>query len=126
VVRYEDLTDNLLGEMKHVSKFLDIEPHPILLTPTAGAMPLQSNSSFRKTAPGVVEARRGPEVPTRDAGLISALAGSPARPWGYAVPRVGVWQGCVLRLQNILSDLSKLPRRIGGAAQTHRGLGGER
>jgi hypothetical protein len=118
VVRYEDLTDNLAQGMERVREFLGIRADPILMTPTAGGVPVQSNSSFTRSPPGVVAARRRAEISEGDAKLIAALVGSEARRWGYSVSRLGLRDTFALQLRNIRAELLKRPRRWVAYAST--------
>jgi hypothetical protein len=111
VVRYEDLTDNLAQEMERVCEFLGIRTDPILTTPTAGGVPVRSNSSFTRSPPGVVAARRGPDISEDDAKLVAALVGAEARRWGYSVARLGLRDTLALQVRSVRTELFKRPRR---------------
>jgi hypothetical protein len=111
VVRYEDLTDNLEREIERICRFLEIKTDPVLLSPSAGGAPVQSNSSFRRSSPGVVATRRDPDISARDARLVAGVAGSEARLWNYSVTPLGVGAVSALKLRNMLSGASKLSRR---------------
>jgi hypothetical protein len=86
LVRYEDLTDDAVGEMERVREFLGISPSPSLLTPTVRSLAVRSNSSFERSAAGVVKrAREATVLLPADARLVSAETASAARALGYKV-----------------------------------------
>lgn len=89
VVRYEDLTDDPRAEMERVRVFLGISPNPSLLVPTVVGRTVRSNSSFERSDFGVIRRSRGaPPLSRSDATLVSAIAGSAARCFGYDVERL--------------------------------------
>jgi len=100
-VKYEDLVDSTAIEMERVCRFLEIEPHGSLRTPTRAGVPARSNSSFGRDAAGAVRrSGRGTQLSPHDARVLSASAAVPARAFGYDLPWVSAWFRSVVGLRN--------------------------
>jgi hypothetical protein len=106
VVRYEDLTCDPAQEMMRVCRFLGIDADSSMLVPTAGGTPVQSNSSFERTAAGVISPRRrAASVPADDERAIGVLVGSDAEAFGYAVASVTVAERAAVQIRHLSERL---------------------
>jgi hypothetical protein len=101
VVRYEDLVARPAEQMERVRQFLEIDPDPTLLVPSAGGHPVRANSSFGSAAAGTIEPARRPVVlPPAQLTLLGAHAASAARRLGYDVPLPSAPARCAIRLRH--------------------------
>ncbi len=102
LIRYEDLLQNTLATVDNLAAFLNIEPLPILMQPTAAGLPAPSNSSFAADAmPGRLNPahQRWTTTLTRsDRERLTAVVGESAAPLGYDLPAVAPWRARLLRL----------------------------
>lgn len=74
------------GEMERVRAFISIAPSPSLAVPTVCGQEVPSNSSFERSAPGVVlRQSRATVLSTADAKLVRAITAQAARHCGYRV-----------------------------------------
>jgi len=111
VVRYEDLTDPGTHEMERVRNFLGIRDHESLSRPTSAGVAVRANSSFDRGATGIVH--RSPAraaLDPRDAELVSAFAGDPAKSFGYELPRVSPARGAWLRARHAPVEIARKMR----------------
>ena len=95
VVRYEDLINDLLGEMASVRTFLGIADHEALVTPTSSGVPCAANSSYSLPfAMGRVQAYSATyyeEILTPiEHQLVESFTGRHAQKMGYSIKSGGV------------------------------------
>ena len=102
VIRYEDLLENTNATVDRLAAFLDIEPLPSLMQPTAAGLAVPSNTSFGTDAvPGRLNSihHRWTTTLTRsDRERLAAVVGEPARSLGYDLPAVAPWRARLFRL----------------------------
>jgi hypothetical protein len=102
VIRYEDLLESTNATVDRLAAFLDIEPLPSLLQPTAAGLSVPSNSSFgADSVPGRLNSihHRWTTTLTRsDRERIAAVVGEPALSLGYDLPAVAPWRARLFRL----------------------------
>jgi hypothetical protein len=101
LIRYEDLLQSTHAAIDQLAAFLNIEPLPILMQPTAGGLPAPSNSSYTADAsPGCLNAahQRWKTTLTRsDRERLTAIVGESAASLGYDLPAVSPWRARLLR-----------------------------
>jgi hypothetical protein len=111
LIRYEDLLESTHTRVEKLAAFLNIEPLPILMQPTAAGLPVPSNSSFTTEAvPGRLNSahHRWTTTLTRsDRERLTAVVGESAASLGYELPPVAPWRARLFRLaarisQNVL------------------------
>jgi hypothetical protein len=111
LIRYEDLLESAHTMVEKLAAFLNIEPLPILMQPTAAGFPVPSNSSFTTEAvPGCLNSihHRWTTTLTRcDRERLTAVVGESATSLGYDLPAVAPWRRRLFRLaarisQNVL------------------------
>jgi hypothetical protein len=102
VIRYEDLLESTNATVDRLAAFLDIEPLPSLLQPTAAGLAVPSNTSFgTDSVPGRLNSihHRWTTTLTRsDRERLAAVLGEPARSLGYDLPAVAPWRARLFRL----------------------------
>jgi hypothetical protein len=102
LIRYEDLLESTNATVHRLAAFLDIEPLPILMQPTAAGLPVASNTSFGTDAvPGRLNSihHRWTTTLTRsDRELLTAIVGESALSLGYDLPAVAPWRARLFRL----------------------------
>jgi hypothetical protein len=108
VVRYEDFLESTHTMVETLAAFLDIEPLPTLMQPTAAGLPAPSNSSFTsEAAPGCLNSahHRWTTTLTRsDRERLTAVVGESAAALGYDLPSVTPWRACLFRLAARMSQ----------------------
>ncbi|HEX3453870.1 MAG TPA: sulfotransferase, partial [Gaiellaceae bacterium] len=97
VVRYEDLVADPEAVMRRVADFARIDWADSLLTPTVGGVSATSNSAWSaRRVTGEIEGTRldlwRDELDDPAAAVIAAATRSPARRYGYELPRPGTRQ----------------------------------
>jgi hypothetical protein len=120
LIRYEDLLECTHTWVKKLAAFLDIEPLPILMQPTAAGLSVPSNSSFTPDAvPGRLNSAhdRWTTTLTRsDRDYVTAIVGESATSLGYHLPGVAPWRAGLFRLRvrigGTVEELGKLPRGL--------------
>lgn len=84
VMRYEDLVQDTVVQMRQVAGFLGIDFGSGLVVPTVLGAPVGSNSAFGRGAEGtIVAAARAGALDGADARLVEIFAGRDARAFGY-------------------------------------------
>jgi hypothetical protein len=106
LIRYEDLLESTHATVQKLAAFLNIEPLPILMQPTAAGLPVPSNSSFTTDAkPGCLNSahNRWTTTLTRfDRERVTAMVGASATSLGYDLPAVAPWRARLFRLAALL------------------------
>ena len=102
VIRYEDLLESTNATVDRLAAFLDVEPLPSLMQPTAAGLATPSNTSFGTDAvPGRLNSihHRWTTTLTRsDRERLTVVVGEPARSLGYDLPEVAPWRARLFRL----------------------------
>lgn len=102
VIRYEDLLESPRATVDRLAAFLDIEPLPSLMQPTAAGLATPSNTSFGTDAvPGRLNSSHHRWITTltrSDRERLTAVVGEPARSLGYDLPAVAPWRARLFRL----------------------------
>ncbi len=102
LIRYEDLLESTHTTVDKLAVFLNIEPLPILMQPTAAGRPAPSNSSFATDAvPGRLNSahHRWTTTLTRsDRERLTAVVGESATSLGYDLPAIAPWRARLFRL----------------------------
>jgi hypothetical protein len=102
VIRYEDLLESTHATIDRMAAFLDIEPLPSLMQPTAAGLATPSNTSFGADAvPGRLNSihhRWTATLTPSDRERVTAVVGEPARSLGYDIPAVAPWRSRLFRL----------------------------
>ena len=115
LVRTEDLLESTPSTVERLAAFLEIEPHPVLLRPTAAGLPVPSNSSYTAGGtPGRVYPahRRWTETLTRfECARVTAAVGERATALGYRVAPLAPWRARLLRLTAGFTAISERARR---------------
>lgn len=108
LIRYEDLLESTHTTVEKLAAFLNIEPLPILMQPTAAGLPVPSNSSFTTDAvPGCLNPahHRWTTTLTRsDRERVTAVVGESATSLGYDLPAVAPWRARLFRLAARISQ----------------------
>jgi hypothetical protein len=112
LISYEDLLESTRSTVDQLAAFLRIEPHPILMQPTAAGLPAASNSSFAiGAAAGRVHSvvhRKWTDTLTRsDRARLTAVVGDTAASLGYDLTPVAPWRAQLLRVATRITR--KLP-----------------
>jgi hypothetical protein len=101
VIRYEELLRSTQATVDKLAAFLNIEPLPILMQPTACGLPAPSNSSFTADAvPGRLNSAHQKWTTTltrSDRERLTAVVGESATSLGYALPAVAPWRARLFR-----------------------------
>jgi hypothetical protein len=108
LIRYEDLLESTHTLVEKLAAFLNIEPLPILMQPTAAGLPVPSNSSFTTEAvPGCLNSahHRWTTTLTRsDRERLTSVVGESATSLGYDLPAVAPWRARLFRLAARISQ----------------------
>jgi hypothetical protein len=108
MIRYEDLLESTHIIVEKLAAFLNIEPLPILMQPTAAGLPSPSNSSFTAEAvPGCLNSAhdRWTTTLTRlDRERLTAVVGKAASSLGYDLPALAHWRAGLFRLAARISQ----------------------
>jgi sulfotransferase family protein len=108
VIRYEDLLESTHTMVERLAAFLNIEPLPVLMQPTAAGLPAPSNSSFTtESVPGCLNSahHRWTTTLTRfDRERLTAVVGDPATSLGYDLPALALWRTRLFRLAARISQ----------------------
>jgi hypothetical protein len=108
MIRYEDLLESTPVMVEKLAGFLNIEPLPILMQPTAAGLPAPSNSSFTAEAvPGCLNSAhdRWTTTLTRlDRERLTAVVGKAASSLGYDLPALAHWRAGLFRLAARISQ----------------------
>jgi len=108
LIRYEDLLESTHTMVEKLAAFLNIEPLPILMQPTAAGLPVPSNSSFTaEGVPGCLNSahHRWTTTLTRfDRERLTAVVGESATSLGYDLPALALWRARLFRLAARISQ----------------------
>jgi Sulfotransferase family len=102
LIRYEELLESTNATVDRLATFLDIEPLPSLMQPTAAGLAATSNTSFGAEAVSgclnSIHHRWTTTLTHSDRERLAAVVGESARSLGYDLPAVGPWRAGLLRL----------------------------
>jgi hypothetical protein len=102
LIRYEDLLESTNATVDRLAAFLDIEPLPSLMQPTAAGLAATSNTSFGAEAVSgrlnSIHHRWRTTLARSDRERLAAVVGESARSLGYDLPAVASWRAGLFRL----------------------------
>lgn len=102
LIRYEDLLESTNATVDRLAAFLDIEPLPSLMQPTAAGLAATSNTSFGTDAVSgrlnSIHHRWTTTLTRSDRERLAAVVGESALSLGYDLPAVAPWRARLFRL----------------------------